>query len=158
MRAGHRLPEHRAASSIDGYQPRADERLQLQENRVSPNYFATTGMRLVEGRDFDDRDRDQMPKVAIVNRAMVQRFFPNERAVGRRFGYGKSDTEIVGVVEDARVNRVQQSAGPMAFYPIAQEVVDAGSLDVRAIGDPHSLVESVRRAVTEVDGPCRSAV
>jgi predicted permease len=136
---------------IDGYQARADENLKIQENRISLHYFATTGMRLVEGRDFDDRDRDHMPKVAIVNRAMVQRFFPNQRAVGRRFGYGKADTEIVGVVEDARVNRVQQEAGPMAFYPLAQEVVDAGALDVRAIGDPHSLVESVRRAVTEVD-------
>jgi predicted permease len=138
--------------AIDGYQPRAGENVQLQENRVSPNYFATTGMRLVEGRDFDNRDREDTPKVAIVNRTMVQRFFPDRRAVGRRIGYGTPDTEIVGVVEDARFNRIQEAPRPMAFYPLAQMPVDAAALDVRATGDPRSIVTDVRRAVAEVDG------
>ena len=60
--------------AIDGYQPSPGENVQLQENRVSLNYFTTTGMRLVEGRDFNDRDRENTPRVAIVNRTMVQRF------------------------------------------------------------------------------------
>jgi predicted permease len=136
---------------VDGYQARAGEDLHIQENRVSPGYFATTGMRIVEGRAFDDHDTELAPKVAIVNRALVQRFFPDQRALGRRFGYDKPDTEIVGVVEDARVNRVQQPAVPMAFYPIAQDIVDAGVLDVRAAGDPRSMITEVRRAVTDVD-------
>jgi predicted permease len=137
--------------AIDGYQPGAGENVQLQENRVSLNYFATTGMRFVEGRDFNDRDRENTPKVAIVNRAMVQRFFPDQRAIGKRIGYGTADTEIVGVVEDARVNRVQDSPRPMAFYPLAQMPVDATALDVRAAGDPRLIVTEVRRAVASVD-------
>jgi predicted permease len=138
--------------AIEGYQPSVGEDLRLQENRISLNYFVTTGMRLMEGRDFNDRDRENTSKVAIVNRATVQRFFPDRRAVGRRIGYGTPDTEIVGVVEDARVNRVQDSPRPMAFYPLAQKPVDAAALDVRAIGDPRALVSEVRRAVAEVDG------
>src|SRR5205085_8085184 len=81
--------------AIDGYQPKAGEDLRLQENHISLNYFATTGMRLLEGRNFDDRDSENTPKVVIVNRAMVQRFFPNQSAVGQRIGYGTPDTEIV---------------------------------------------------------------
>ena len=147
---GDRLPNHQWHRD-GGLSARPGENVQVQENRISLNYFATTGMRLVEGRDFDDRDRENTPKVAIVNRAMVRRFFPDGRAVGRRFGYDTLDTEIVGVVEDARVNRVQDSPRPMAFYPLAQMPVDATALDVRAIGDPRSIVAEVRRAVAEVD-------
>jgi predicted permease len=143
--------QHVSGIAIDGYQPSVGEDLRVQENRVSLNYFATTGMRLLEGRDFEDRDKENTPKVAIVNRAMVQRFFPGQRALGRRFGYGTPDVEIVGVVEDARVNRIQDAARPMAFYPLAQMPVDASALDVRATGDPRSIVTEVRRAVVEVD-------
>ena len=106
---------------------------------------------LLEGRGFDDRDRENTPKVAIVNRAMARRFFPDRSAVGRRIGYGTVDTEIVGVVEDARVNRIQDPPRPMAFYPLAQMPVEAGALDVRAVGDPRSITAEVRRAVNEVD-------
>ena len=137
--------------AIDGYQPAPGEDLRLQENRISSNYFATTGMRLLEGRGFDNRDRENTPKVAIVNRAMARRFFPDRSAVGRRIGYGTVDTEIVGVVEDARVNRIQDPPRPMAFYPLAQMPVEAGALDVRAVGDPRSITAEVRRAVSEVD-------
>jgi predicted permease len=137
--------------TIEGYQPLASETPQVQENRVGPKYFATTGMRLVEGRDFDSRDNEKAPQVAIVNRAMVRRFFPNNDAIGKHFGYGRTNIEIVGVVEDARVNRVQQSPVPMAFYPMAQGVADVYSLEVRAGGDPRSLIDEVRHAVSDVD-------
>jgi predicted permease len=136
---------------IEGYQPAAGELVQVLENRVGPQYFSTTGMHLVQGRDFSDHDTEAAPKVAIVNRAMVRRFFGNQKAIGRRFGYRTRDIEIVGIVDDARTTNIQESPVPMAFYPIAQPTLYAGSLDVRAIGDPRSIVPDVRRAVTEVD-------
>jgi predicted permease len=140
------------SATIEGYQPAPDERVSVQRNRVSSSYFATIGMRLLAGRHFDDRDREDTPRVAIVNRTMAERYFRDGMAVGRRFGYGTPDVEIVGVVEDARVNRVQDPATPMAFFPMAQEITAARTLDVRAIGDPRSIAADVRRAVVEVDG------
>ena len=90
----------------------------MQENPSRPNYFATTGMRLLAGRHFNDRDRERHAKVAIVNRCDGPPLFSRDgRAVGRHLGYGKPDIEIVGVVEDARVNRVQDPPEPMAFFP-----------------------------------------
>jgi predicted permease len=140
---------------IAGYQMRPGERMNVQENRVGPKYFSTVGMQLLQGRDFPAFLPTNAPKVAIVNESMVRRFFPNQPPIGQRFGYGPPDTEIIGVVRDARVNTVQQEPAPMVYYPIGQGsaklVVDAGSLDIRAIGDPRSIASAVRQAVTEVD-------
>jgi predicted permease len=136
--------------TIDRYQPAPGEAVQVQENRVSPDYFSTTGMRLVEGRNFDSADREGTSSVAIVNQAMARKYFGGQSPLGRRFGYRRRpDVEIVGVVEDARVNSVQQAPVPMAFYPMAQGA-DPEVVDVRAVGDPHNLMQDVRRAVSEV--------
>ena len=60
-------------------------------------------------------ERADVHALALVERTDER---PDGTAVGRRFGYGTPDIEIVGVVEDARVNRVQEPATPMAFFPI----------------------------------------
>jgi ABC-type antimicrobial peptide transport system permease subunit len=57
--------------------------------------------------------------------------------------------EIVGVVDDARVNRVQQAPVPMAFYPMAQGP-DPQVVDIRTAGDPHDIVGEIRRAISDV--------
>jgi predicted permease len=135
---------------VEGYNQRAGEAVRVQVNQVGPRYFATVGMRLLAGRDFDGRDSATSPKVGV-NRAVVQRYFTDRDAIGRRFGYGRADTEIIGVVEDARVNRVQDSAPPMAYFPLTQRFVDAGAIEVRAVGDPRALVDEVRKTVNDVD-------
>jgi predicted permease len=135
---------------IDGYRPAPGELVRVQENRVSPSYFATTGMRILDGRDFDGRDRANTTKVAVVNRSMARRYFPGQSPIGRRFGYDDTpDIEIVGVVEDGRVNRVQQAPTPMAFYPMSQGA-DPEVIDARTSGDPRVLVNEIRRAVSDV--------
>jgi len=134
---------------IDGYRPAPGEPVRVQENRVSSSYFATTGMRLLDGRGLDGRDRANTAKVAVVNRSMARRYFPGQSPIGRRFGYDTPDIEIVGVVEDGRVNRVQQAPTPMAFYPMSQGA-DPEVVDARTSGDPRVLVNEIRRAVSDV--------
>jgi predicted permease len=134
---------------IDSYRPAPGEFVRVQENRVSSSYFATTGMRLLDGRGFDGRDRADTTKVAVVNRSMARRYFPGQSPIGRRFGYDTPDIEIVGVVEDGRVNRVQQAPTPMAFYPMSQGA-DPEVVDARTSGDPRVLINEIRRAVSDV--------
>ena len=69
---------------ITGYTRRPGEEISLQENLVGSKYFQTVGIGLLEGRDFDIRDSDRSPRVAIINEAAVRRFFGNRRAVGQR--------------------------------------------------------------------------
>jgi predicted permease len=142
----------RASSDIfiEGYQRSPGEVVQVQENRVSLEYFATTGMRIVEGRAFDTGDRENTRLVAVVNRAMARRFFGGQSPIGKRFGYGQPlNIEIVGVVDDARVNRVQQAPAPMAFYPMEQGP-DPQVVDVRTSGNPRDVLGEVRRAIADV--------
>jgi predicted permease len=136
---------------IDGYDLKPGERISLQENQIGLHYFNTVGMRLVEGREFNARDTEGSQQVAIVNRAMVRRYFGGQSPIGRRFGDDRGRFEVVGVVEDARVNRVQDTAKPMAFYPLDQMMRYVGTLEVRAAGDPQAMSSEVRRAVAEVD-------
>lgn len=139
---------------VAGYQARPGELIYVQENLVGLNYFSTVGMRLDAGRDFSDRDNEKAPLVAIVNEAFVRRYFPNGGELGRRIGYeGKLDTEIVGVVEDARVNSAREAPPVMVFYPLRQQrgTVYAESLEVRVTGDPASRIADIRRAVGAVD-------
>jgi predicted permease len=137
--------------TIADYQPASGENVQVQENRVGPHYFSTVGMRLLAGRDFTERDTEKMPLVAIVNQAVVRRYFPDGNALQRKFGYGKPQFEIVGIVEDARVNSEREAAPPMAFYPLAQGTVYGGSVEVRLAGDAAASIREIREAVMRVD-------
>jgi predicted permease len=143
----------RTGSSITvaGYQPAAGEDVRVQENRVGPHYFSTVGMRLLAGRDFTEHDKENAPLVAIVNQAAVRRYFPNGNAIGREFGYGKPNVEIVGIVADARINSEREPAPPMAFYPLAQGTVFGGCVEVRIAGDAVPRIREIREAVTKVD-------
>jgi predicted permease len=133
---------------VEGYRPTPGEIVQVQENRVSLEYFTTTGMRIVEGRPFETTDRENTRPVAIVNRAMARRFFGERSPIGKRFGYAQPpNVEIVGVVDDARVNRVQQAAPPMAFYPMAQNP-ELQVVDVRTAGNPRDAVNDIRRVIS----------
>ena len=140
----------RSDVKISGYQPRLGEQVAVQENRVGANYFSTVGMRLLDGRDFDSRDTASSPRVAIVNQAMARQYFSGRLAIGEKFGDDKPDIEIVGIVEDARVNSVREAAAPMAYYPMQQGVY-YGSLEVRTAGYPQWMIAEVRKAVSEVE-------
>ncbi len=114
------------------YQRRSGEQVLLQVNNVGLKYFETVGIKLVEGRDFDARDSGTAHNVAIINEAMARRYFAKRSPIGERFGLKKPDTEIIGVVRDARVTDVTDPAVPMVYYPMDQGAADAENLDVRA--------------------------
>ena len=137
--------------TVGGYQPAAGEDVRVQENRVGPHYFSTVGMRLLAGRDFTGQDQDKAPLVAIVNQTAAQRYFAGGDAIGRKFGYGKANIEIVGIVADARVNSEREPAPPMAFYPLAQGTAYGGCVEVRIAGDASAHIREVREAIRKVD-------
>jgi ABC-type antimicrobial peptide transport system permease subunit len=85
-------------------------------------------------------------RFAIINQAMVRRYFSNRNPLGQRFGL-QLESEIVGVIQDARVNRVREPAVPMAYYPLKGNLVYAGSLEVRSMGDPSAIAADVRKVL-----------
>ena len=139
------------------------EDLQIANNIVSPEYFRAVGLRLVEGRLLDERDRfpltddPRLPTVAVVNQRFARRFFGDGRVVGRRFGIGETKDalgiEIVGVVADTVPAGPRSGVEPQAFFSFLQAnfPIEA-TFYVRSRLPPDAIVETIRRLVAERDG------
>jgi predicted permease len=135
------------------FQPGEDEAVQL--NPVSPGYFATLGMPLLAGRDFDERDRTDSSPVAVVNEAFAARFWPGQDAIGKRIGgIGEpEDAEVIGVVGNARYRSVRENPEAALFLPSTQMYLPGMTLVARAADGfaAGALVPALERAVASVD-------
>ncbi len=123
-------------------------------NAVFPGFFATAGIPLVAGRDFDSGDRADGPRVAVVNRTMAELAWPGKEAIGQRFHFDyphEPPIEVVGVVADARYRHVHEERQFFVYVAAEQRLPAAATIHVRAAGDPAALVETVRREVHALD-------
>ena len=95
-------------------------------NRVSPGYFETVGMTILQGRSILNSDLDNTPAVAVVNEAFTKKYFGNQPALGRHFGLGlpayANTLEVVGVVRDAKSGDLLEPPQPMAFGALTQHI------------------------------------
>jgi predicted permease len=124
-----------------------------QVNIVSVHYFDNVGMPLSRGRDFTWADDEKAPHVAIINQTLARTVFPGVDPIGQHFGFDSNaanEFQIVGVVADAQVNTVRESAPPMAYFPLFQAVTPVESLDLRA-SDPAALIPPVRQVLGSID-------
>jgi predicted permease len=123
-------------------------------NSVGPRYFEAMGIPLRLGRVFTPADTRNSPAVAVVNEAMVRKYFPNDSPIGKRFAIGVNnspETTIVGVVQDAHVHNLREPAPPVVYLPFAQFVERLDHLAVRAAGPTGALETQVRQALREVE-------
>ena len=145
------------SASVDGDTPATNPQTRrIHWNQIGPDFFETLGMRLLIGRGIDARDTATGPRVAVVNEAMAKRFFPGQYPIGKRFWFGRDRSgtpmEIVGVVRDAKYASLREPAPPTAYVPYTQSRTPVSSMcfEVRAAGDPMTLVNAVRRAVSDI--------
>lgn len=144
---------------VEGYTFRSDESNFVGFNEVAPGYFATMGTPLLAGREFDDRDTGNAPRVAIVNASFARYFFGNESALGRRVTSVRVTYEIVGVVRDSKYQNIRDDIVKTMFIPWTQRedssALSATYLVRAASGDPLRLLPAVERAVRDVDPALR---
>jgi putative ABC transport system permease protein len=135
------------------------EGLEMSFNRISSNYFATTGMRLLAGRDISDGDTTSTPFVAVVNETFARTWWPGESPLGRRFRVAaRSATsperlyEIVGLVADAKYQRLREAPMPVAFVALAQRGGNSsgGLYVVRSPTPLQALTPALRDALARV--------
>jgi predicted permease len=121
---------------------------------VSTSFFETMEIPLAAGRGFTARDTKDGPMVAVINEAAARLYFPNESALGRRFGRTAMESgqiEIVGVVRDVKYNSVRDLAPPTLYGPYSQSAQVAATFEVRTEGDPLAVIPATREAVRAVD-------
>jgi predicted permease len=108
--------------SVEGHQAKDGEDMQAFMNALSPGYFETMGIRLLEGRDFRTTDAKKQATVAIVNRQFAEHFFGGQSAVGRHIGFGsgpesKLNIEIIGVAENSLYEGPREGVHRQVFIP-----------------------------------------
>ena len=127
-------------------------------SRVGPDYFRTLEIPLLAGRDFDTRDRQDTPLVAIVNQAFARKFASGANPVGQRLWIaaspGSPDTpyEIVGLVGDTKYEDLREQFQPIVYYAEAQDDSGPGAqLLIRSRLPQRETIASVKRVLDEIN-------
>jgi predicted permease len=122
-------------------------------NMVSTKYFETLGVTLLTGRDFNDADTEQSPKVAVINETMARNFWPGQDAVGRRFKFFGDEAfiQVVGVVRDSKYVTVGEAPTACVHLPLRQGNAARVTLHIRTAGDPAGVAGAVRREVQALE-------
>ena len=143
------------AIHVSGHPELMEAQMHGEENHVSEGFFRTLGIPLLQGRVFGDGDQKGSQRVAVLNHAFAVKLFGDESPVGHYIGYkpapGDHDYLVVGEVGDARVDGLRLAAPPVAYFSIDQGGEPAGTIEVRAAGDPANIAADIRRRLQSVD-------
>ena len=141
--------------SVEGFERGPDTDANARFNQVGPGYFRTVGMPLLAGREFTPSDAGEAPDVAIVNEAFAEKFNLGREAVGKRMSSGGNDeldTEIIGLVQNAKYSEVKQEIPPLFFRPYRQDqTVGALNFYVRTALPPEQILRTVPTVIASLD-------
>jgi putative ABC transport system permease protein len=137
------------ATSDHTNKPMADNR------EASPGYFATMGIPLLQGRDFNSADRAGSERVAIVNSTLAHRYFGDENPVDKVLEFGDIGSpekwRIVGVVSDVKAFGPEEETHAELYRPLAQVWSFLLAFVVRTSRDPGALLKPAEQAIWDVD-------
>jgi predicted permease len=120
---------------------------------VSPGYFDTMRVPILEGRPFTDFDQVNTTKVIIVSASTAKRLWPGQRAIGKRIYFAASPGlyEVVGVARDRTVLNIGEMPQMVAYMPFDQAYQPAAVLHVRTLGDPRRMIAPIAAAVQSIN-------
>ena len=125
--------------------------IEARRSHVLPGFLETLGVRLIAGRVIDDRDRAGSPLAALVNETMARRFWPGDRAVGKRIGFGDTWLTVVGVVSDVKHASLGDTTRITVYLPARQQSTPYLTLLLRTRLDAAALAPVIRRTIATLD-------
>jgi len=134
---------------VEGHPHREGERPPLSAIRsVSPDYFKTLGIPVVEGRIFTDADNERVPELVVINRAAARHYWRDQDPLGRAVSFDGGDhwLKVVGVVGDVREFGLDKEPGDEVYFAQAQTPA-LGSIVVRSSQEGINLANQMRRAI-----------
>ncbi|HVU46427.1 MAG TPA: ABC transporter permease [Terracidiphilus sp.] len=160
--AGSDLPwtgydENAGGFQIEGKKPVPNTEFHARYHMATPGYFSAMGIPLLEGRFFTEADKRGAPMALIINRAMAQKYWPGEDAIGKRISFEdnpKKDDDwirIVGVVGDVKDQPNSASAEPAFWWSEYQASEPDMSIAIRTQSDPRQAIGGLRDAVHRLD-------
>jgi putative ABC transport system permease protein len=132
---------------------RDSDKIALPMRAATPGYFTLLGQTISDGRDFRSTDSGKAPMVAVVNQALVDRYFPKANPIGKKLWFDRKQPpiEIVGVVTNGRTSDLTQAAQPEVYLSLWQASAFSKHLIVRTAGDPRSVMAAVERELRLID-------
>lgn len=147
------------AFAVEGATRQGDADLRAKFRSISPGFFSTLGVPLLEGRDFQETDRNGSERVVIISKSVAAQLFPGQEAIGRTMrwtdgvmkvvGISYDTRRIVGVVPDFDDENIIPNPAMTIFQPVDQEGW-GGRLFVRTEGDPYALVPSIVKTIQAI--------
>jgi predicted permease len=132
---------------IEGYAPAPNEQMMIHRAMVPPGYFNLLGIRMLEGRDFTERDSAEAPMVIIVNETFANRFFSGRSPIGHKVRVERDQATVVGLVKDSKYHTPME--GPTPFFYVAFRQRFAPGLNfsvfIKTAGDPLRMTPVLRR-------------
>lgn len=132
------------------------EMLGVDFNRVSPGYFATLGIPVLQGRGFEDADAGDTERVAVVSRAFAERVWPDGSVLGRRMRFGSTSPDapvltVVGVVEDVKNAYITDQPEPFVYVPSWQDYGASANVIIRTRGTLEDAATLLRTTILDLD-------
>jgi putative ABC transport system permease protein len=136
--------------TIDG-QRATTAKSEIRNRGVTPDYFKTLGLPVVEGREFRDSDWSPNPNKVIVNQAFARQHFPDSSPIGHHLAWAKHvDLEVIGVVADSR-ERPDGSIGRSLYLPFQTGFLGGLTVVMRTDRDPDAVLSAARGVLARID-------
>ncbi len=143
---------------ITGRPTAAADRAITAARTVTPNYFATMGIPIKKGRDFDQRDKSTSPGVVIINETLARMHFPNEDPIGKRITPQMSadendprEREIIAVVGDIKFQKLTMEDKAELYLPHTQMQIGGMTIVARTEMNPQAVLPGLRQAVENLN-------
>jgi len=152
----NRVPGFSSGSTAvkpEGYVAQANELMEIPDAIITSNYFHTMQIPLVQGRDFTPQDTKSSQRVVIVNEAFVNRYWPNQEAVGKQLNSDLTHEwfTVVGVAHDCKMTGLNEKSAPFVYLPLYQVYAANMIIHARVAGDPLAFAKTVESAVHELN-------
>lgn len=139
------------AIGVDGYEAPPGQQPNVAYDEVSPGFFATLGIPLIEGRDFTRADDASSLPVAIVNEAMVTQYWHGENPVGKRLKVKDTWRMVVGVAKQAKYGNPMENDKAFFYVPLRQAPTVQPNVLIRTDEGPQAMLPAVAREVHAID-------
>jgi len=136
----------------EGYVPRPHESLELRRADVTPQYFETLGIPIVEGREFRQGDNTGAPAALIVDETAAHRYWPGQDPLGMKLMIWGRPFTVVGEVRNSKHQFMNEQPEPMVYMSYFQSSDNETIVQVRTKGNPADLAQAVEATIHEIDG------
>jgi predicted permease len=144
----------------EGYVPQANESMETAVAIITPNFFQTAQIPMVQGRDFTLQDTSRSQRVAIVNETFVKRYWPNQEGLGKQLNSDLTHEwfTVVGVARDSKVSNLNEKPTPAVYLPqyqvpMSQATIVGSTTNVmvRTMGDPMAFRKTLEKTISELN-------